>query len=168
MNLTSYASAAVVRLARLAGMRISAYRIFSAAVQAAADGEVEIVDTAPGRRQLRLLVDGAIVSSCTLWSGASYRDERGYFPLADDEAELVFLETPPAHRGRGHASVLLRAALAASTGNRRLYARIWHSNAASIRAFRKAGWVDCGTRYQRVASSATMSSAAASGRRSDD
>jgi L-amino acid N-acyltransferase YncA len=50
--------------------------------------------------------------------------------------------TREAFRGRGYAPVLLQYAVREMKQNRfkSLYAWIWHSNIASVRAFEKAGW----------------------------
>lgn len=79
---------------------------------------------------------------CWVWQGERYRRERNFWPLAATEAKLISLETEPAARGRGIAPKVVNHARAtmADLGITRLYARIWHSNIASLRAFEKAGW----------------------------
>lgn len=87
-------------------------------------------------------LDGArIVGVCYFWYGAQYR-ERNFWPLAENEAKLVELVTVPDMCSRGVASHLIRDAAddMLRMGFERLYARIWHSNAASLTAFRRAGW----------------------------
>jgi GNAT superfamily N-acetyltransferase len=76
-----------------------------------------------------------------VWWGERYAS-RYSWPLPDRAAKLVHIVTVPAARGRGVATALIahvegrmRAAGFAS-----LYARIWHSNEPSQRAFARAGW----------------------------
>ena len=78
---------------------------------------------------------------CAYWHGERYR-RRNFWPLRQGEAKLVQVIVEPAHRGRGVASRLIRASAAAlgMRGFTALYARVWHSNAPSIAAFRRAGW----------------------------
>ncbi|HKW80486.1 MAG TPA: GNAT family N-acetyltransferase [Casimicrobiaceae bacterium] len=86
--------------------------------------------------------DGArIVGVCYFWYGAQYR-KRNFWPLGDSEAKLVELVTVPDMRARGVATHLIVHAAAdmLAKGFSRLFARIWHSNKASVTAFRRAGW----------------------------
>jgi GNAT superfamily N-acetyltransferase len=78
---------------------------------------------------------------CFYWFGARYRS-RNFWPLQAGEAKLVQVIVDPLQRGRGIATALIAQSAAALTdeGFRRLYARVWHSNAPSIAAFRRAGW----------------------------
>lgn len=78
---------------------------------------------------------------CFYWHGARYRT-RNFWPLQEGEAKLVQVIVDPAHRGRGIASALIAASAGAMAagGFAPLYARVWHSNAPSIGAFRRAGW----------------------------
>ena len=80
-------------------------------------------------------------AGCFFWAGQRYK-QRNFWPLDDDEAKLVEVRTIPQLRGQGIASHLIRHAAhaMAQRGFQRLYARIWHSNTPSIRAFEKAGW----------------------------
>jgi ribosomal protein S18 acetylase RimI-like enzyme len=88
-----------------------------------------------------IVKDGQILVKCRVRGGDGH-ESRNFWPLGAREGELVALETVPEARGRGLAPKLLE--LACSTLAERefdhLYARIWHSNSSSIRAFRKAGW----------------------------
>lgn len=81
------------------------------------------------------------LSHCWVWYGERYKS-RNFWPLAMGEAKLIALETEPETRGRGIAPKLLRYVMTelANQGFKHLYARIWHSNKSSIRAFEKAGW----------------------------
>jgi RimJ/RimL family protein N-acetyltransferase len=83
-----------------------------------------------------------IVAVCFFWHGARYR-QRNFWPLAHDEAKLVQIVVTPRMRGRGVATSLIACAAEdmVQRGYRCLYARIWHSNKPSWRAFERAGWV---------------------------
>ena len=85
--------------------------------------------------------DGRIVGICCYWSGELYRS-RNFWPLKEDEAKLVQIVVDPEFRGKGIATALIRNSCAdmAQRGVRRCFARIWHSNKPSIRAFEKADW----------------------------
>jgi RimJ/RimL family protein N-acetyltransferase len=82
-----------------------------------------------------------IIGLCYFWYGERYR-ERNFLPLADGEAKLVQIVTVPEMRGRGIAGGLISYAARdmAKKGFHRLYARIWHSNMPSLRAFESVGW----------------------------
>lgn len=87
-------------------------------------------------------VDGVrIVALCFFWFGNRYR-KRNFWPLSDQEAKLVQIVTLPEVRGQGIGSALIANAGddMFKKGFRRIYARIWHSNAPSRRAFERAGW----------------------------
>lgn len=86
--------------------------------------------------------DGArIVGLCFYWHGARYL-ERNFWPLQAGQAKLVHIMTLPEMRGREVASTLIAESCRAMAahGFDRNYARIWHSNTPSIRAFTRAGW----------------------------
>jgi RimJ/RimL family protein N-acetyltransferase len=91
-------------------------------------------------------VDGRIAAVCYYWHGPQYRT-RNFWPLADDEAKLVQVVTAPEFRGRGLATNLIvhSSAEMHRHGFRNLYARIWHSNTSSLKAFRRAGWTRVAT-----------------------
>lgn len=86
--------------------------------------------------------DGQLVGVCFYWFGERYKP-RGFWPLARGEAKLVQIVVSPAVRGRGVAQKLIQASshAMAESGFSSLYARIWHSNGPSLRAFEKAGWL---------------------------
>ena len=67
---------------------------------------------------------------------------KSVWPLEDGEAMLAQVTTEETFRGRGIAPILINYAARkmGELGFRRLYATIWHSSAASVRAFDKAGW----------------------------
>jgi RimJ/RimL family protein N-acetyltransferase len=86
--------------------------------------------------------DGArIVGLCFYWHGERYM-QRNFWPLQARQAKLVHIMTLPEMRGRAVASTLIAASCQAMAahGFDRTYARIWHSNTPSIRAFARAGW----------------------------
>jgi GNAT superfamily N-acetyltransferase len=86
-------------------------------------------------------VDGVLAAACWFWVGERYKT-RNFWPLHADEAKLVQITTAERFRGRRIAPRLIRFAAAwmHRLGYRRLYARIWHSNRASVVAFERAGW----------------------------
>lgn len=86
--------------------------------------------------------DGRRLAWCWVWYGERYRRDRNFWPLGPAEAKLISLETRAEVRGRGIAPQLVAFARheMARRGFDRLYARVWHSNRASLRAFAKAGW----------------------------
>jgi GNAT superfamily N-acetyltransferase len=83
-----------------------------------------------------------VAAVCGVWSGEASNSNRGYMAMSLRDSELVHVYTSPAFRGRGIASDLIRFATYAvrSKGTKRVFARVWHSNRASVRAFEKAGW----------------------------
>jgi len=85
--------------------------------------------------------DERLAGVCFYWFGDRYRT-RNFWPLDAGEAKLVQIVVVPEARGRGIASELIARSRAAmrTRGFRRLYARIWHSNVPSLRAFERAGW----------------------------
>ena len=83
-----------------------------------------------------------VVCACIYWWGRNYAQKRKLWPLKESEAKLVQINTSPTFRGMGLASTLISFSSEQMDlfGFSSLYARIWHSNDASIRAFVKAGW----------------------------
>jgi len=79
------------------------------------------------------------------WYGKRYA-QRLSWPIEPSSAKLVHIETADGQRGRGVATMLIRAASAAmlARGHEALYARIWHSNVPSRAAFSRAGWQRAG------------------------
>jgi GNAT superfamily N-acetyltransferase len=94
-----------------------------------------------GARAFLATLDGAPAGLCFYWYGARYRT-RNFWPLRPGQAKLVQVMVDPVHRGHGVASALIAhsADVLAGDGFRTLFARVWHSNAPSIAAFRRAGW----------------------------
>lgn len=89
--------------------------------------------------------DGRLLALACCWWGKRYVG-RSSWPIGESEAKLVHLVTLPAARGRGLAPLLIQHAEAdlRSEGHTTLYARIWHNNVASLRAFERAGWAPIG------------------------
>jgi ribosomal protein S18 acetylase RimI-like enzyme len=85
--------------------------------------------------------NGALASLCFYWYGERYKT-RNFWPLQEGEIKLVEIVTAAAMRGRKLAPTLINASLhdVARRGFRRAYARVWHSNTSSLRAFEAAGW----------------------------
>lgn len=90
-----------------------------------------------------LYAGSELAGACFYWFGERYR-ARGFIELPAGAAKLVQITTAPAFRGRGLAPILIQQSAQAmfARGFTPLYARVWHSHAASIRAFRKAGWTE--------------------------
>jgi RimJ/RimL family protein N-acetyltransferase len=84
---------------------------------------------------------GQLTGVCFYWFGERYKT-RNFWPLKGGEAKLVQIIVAPSARGRGVAPELIRASgmQMRNAGFENLFARIWHSNNASISAFKKAGW----------------------------
>jgi GNAT superfamily N-acetyltransferase len=129
------------------------YKIFSLELEPAApvfhcDPKIElrIIDETAGTVGIAAFIGGERAAICWLWFGERYRRERNFLPLQPDEAKLVHIETAHEFRGHGLAGALLSFAAweMKRRGFVRLYARVWHNNFPSIRAFTKAGWT-----YQR-------------------
>lgn len=87
------------------------------------------------------LVDNQIQCACWYWTGETYA-KRGFWPLEAKDAKLVQIVTADNFKGRGLATALIEwsSAEMAAAGFSRRFARIWHSNKSSIRAFEKARW----------------------------
>ncbi len=99
----------------------------------------------PGAVAFGITCEGALVSSCELWAGRSYH-EPSIWMLDNDEALLTRLQTDITCRGFGLAGRLLMylEREMADAGFQRLYAVVWWTNSASIKAFEKAHWVRVG------------------------
>lgn len=82
-----------------------------------------------------------IVGVCFYWFASRYL-KRNFWPLAPGEAKLVQIISLPEMRGRGVATALVVRSCAdmMQQGFHQTYARIWHSNTPSLRAFERAGW----------------------------
>lgn len=90
------------------------------------------------------LHDGEIVGLCFYWYGERYLS-RNFWPLKSAEAKLVQIITSPRMRGKRVAGTLIAASCAdmMDRGFDRLFARVWHSNEPSLRAFAGAQWMCC-------------------------
>jgi ribosomal protein S18 acetylase RimI-like enzyme len=86
-------------------------------------------------------VGDQLAAVCWFWVAERYK-QVNFWPLGPQEAKLVEVATARRFRGRGIAVDLIRFASfrMKELGYRRLYAKVWHSNSASVSAFRKAGW----------------------------
>ena len=82
-----------------------------------------------------------LVGLAFYWHGRRYR-ERHSLVIGTGAAKLVHIVTAPSMRGRGVAALLIARSAAAmqALGFHPLFARIWHSNEPSRRAFLRAGW----------------------------
>ena len=82
-----------------------------------------------------------LVGVCFYWFGERYL-ERNFWPLKNGEAKLVQIITLPDARGAGVASTLIAQSCRdmGTKGFTKTFARIWHSNTPSIKAFERAGW----------------------------
>lgn len=90
-----------------------------------------------------------ILGVCFYWWGNRYKT-RGFWPLSEHEAKLVHIVTDSKARGRGVATKLISQSSTHMfhVGYIRLFARIWHSNLPSLKAFEKAGWTKVATVIQ--------------------
>ena len=95
----------------------------------------------PGAHIFAWMQDQEVVAMCAYWHGDRYA-QRAFWPLQANEAKLVQIVVDPAYRGRGIAARLIERSTARmlDSGFARLYARVWHSNAPSLRAFQAARW----------------------------
>ena len=86
-------------------------------------------------------LDNRIAGICIYWFGERYR-KRNFWPLGQGEAKLVQIVTAPSFRRSGIAAELIASSYLDMLGKgfSRTYARIWHSNIPSLRAFERAGW----------------------------
>jgi GNAT superfamily N-acetyltransferase len=86
--------------------------------------------------------EGRLVAVCWFQWGDRYRKRGNLWPIGSNAAKLVQISTEPDFRGRGIAPALITAGVQAMRhcGFAEIYARIWHSNRASQRAFKKGGW----------------------------
>lgn len=85
--------------------------------------------------------DDRIVGLCFFWFGDRYL-KRNFWPLRDGEAKLVQIISLPEMRGRGVATTLIAWSYRdmAKKGFSKTFARVWHSNTPSRKAFERAGW----------------------------
>lgn len=117
--------------------------IDAAELEASADEAVRRESSYLGPESLGFacLEGDSIVGLCFYWHGARYR-QRNFWPLAADQAKLVQIVTVSRAQGRGVATALIRGSMACvrEANFRCAFARVWHSNVASYKAFERAGW----------------------------
>lgn len=96
----------------------------------------------PGSHAYACIEGDRIVGVCFYWFGERYVKERNFWPLAKGEAKLVQIVVTPEMRGRGIATRLVASSFRdmKKKNFHRAFARIWHSNTPSLKAFRRAGW----------------------------
>jgi ribosomal protein S18 acetylase RimI-like enzyme len=84
-----------------------------------------------------------MIAACAYWWGERFRRERHSWDLKNQEAKLVQIYTDSGFRGLGLAPAMigLSAEMMRTAGFEGLFARIWHNNVSSVRAFEKAGWL---------------------------
>lgn len=96
----------------------------------------------PGAYSFGCFLGDRLVGLCFYWYGPRY-SLRDFWPLGEHEAKLVQIITLPEVRNRGVAKQLIVESLDVVTqreGLHRAFARIWHSNTSSLRAFEHARW----------------------------
>ncbi len=93
-------------------------------------------------RAFGVIAEGRLLAACFYWWGERYRRERAFLELGPHEAKLVQIVTLASARGRGLARGLIAesARRMQAGGMTELFARVWHSNDPSRRAFECAGW----------------------------
>ena len=92
------------------------------------------------------IVGERIVALCVYWYGDRYLT-RNFWPLKEKEAKLVQVYTLPDMRGKGLAPMLIQYStdVMIERGFVTLFARVWHSNHSSRKAFEKSNWVAVST-----------------------
>lgn len=114
------------------------------AMASSSDSDLRSRSTQPGdsRDRFGAWNDGTLVDLCTFAFDEDYLRRNGHYDLRSDEAELTDIFTVAPARGKGTAAMLIRYGTAAmhKLGFQMLYAKVWHSNTPSKRAFVKAGW----------------------------
>lgn len=96
----------------------------------------------PGSYSFGCYLDECLVGVCFYWYGPRYSLGE-FWPIAGNEAKLVQIFTRPDARNQGVAKQLISESwnhLARLHGIKRAFARIWHSNAPSLRAFQYSSW----------------------------
>jgi GNAT superfamily N-acetyltransferase len=103
-----------------------------------------------GGRDARLFgvfgADGTLACVQCIWYGERYF-ARAYWPVERDSAVSMHLVTAPTQRNKGFATLVKEysAVRLREAGFKRLYSRIWWTNAPSLRVSEKVGWVRVGT-----------------------
>lgn len=121
----------------------SVKRVDAAAIESSADSLIreQVGYTGADTRAYACFDNDRIVGVCFYWFGNRYL-ERNFWPLANREAKLVQIISLPDMRGCGVATLLVSSSFRDMMRQKfhRIYARIWHSNIPSLRAFERAGW----------------------------
>lgn len=92
------------------------------------------------------LVDDEIAAVAWVWLRDRYTRERGFITIGPDDGKLVQITTSARFRRRSIATDLIRYATSEmhTRHYQAVWARIWWSHRASVRAFRAAGWHQAG------------------------
>ncbi|MGB8434736.1 MAG: GNAT family protein [Burkholderiales bacterium] len=90
--------------------------------------------------------DGTLACVQCIWYGERYAAQ-AYWPIERNAAVSVHLVTAPEQRNKGFATLVKEysAVHLREAGFKRLYSRIWWTNAPSLRVSEKAGWARVGT-----------------------
>lgn len=96
----------------------------------------------PGLQCFGARLNESFVGVCTFAFGREYVRSGGFYGLGPSEAELADVFTSSFYRGRGIASALIQFSTEQmhQQGFETLFAKVWHSNTPSSRAFLRAGW----------------------------
>ena len=96
----------------------------------------------PGLKRFGAWMNGELAGVCGFEFGEEYLRAEAFFPLGGDQAELTDIFTCSNKRGAGVARRLIRFSTEQmhGAGFHSLYAKVWHSNHLSSRAFLAAGW----------------------------
>lgn len=128
---------------------VSAYRVVAvdrAAIEASSDPLIQEQAgyAGEGAFAYACMHGEQIVGLCFYWHGERYL-KRNFWPLKEGEAKLVQIITLPQMRGKRVAGTLIATSSADmfNRGFNKMYARVWHSNEPSLRAFAGAQWKRC-------------------------
>ena len=126
--------------------QLTTYRIApvdASAIKASPDALIreQVGYTGPGSHSYACFDGDRIVGVCFYWFGSRYLT-RNFWPLAEGEVKLVQIVSLPEMRGCGVATTLITWSCLdlVKKGFIRAYARIWHTNTPSLRAFKSSGW----------------------------
>jgi ribosomal protein S18 acetylase RimI-like enzyme len=97
---------------------------------------------APGARCYVVRDGRTVAGMCWVWHGESYRTMRNYLPLRATDSKIVELNVHASYRGKGIAPRLIAYSVCRmrEDGFKRMFARVYHSNQSSARAFEKVGF----------------------------
>jgi GNAT superfamily N-acetyltransferase len=90
--------------------------------------------------------DGALACVQCIWYGERFAAQ-AFWPVESDAAVSMHLVTAPDQRNKGFATRVkeFSSCRLREAGFKRLYSRIWWTNAPSLRVSEKAGWARVGT-----------------------